>query len=182
MVTIEYLIDPVRVSEFRSLMLTESRRSRLLHGALSWELLHDINEPGRFLEVIVDECSTIHLRRFYRVTATDVALRDCKLAFHCWEMPPRVTRCVMGSTVRSSLEGAPSRCIVGEGGSQDLFNGQSRVDLPNNRRISDFTYISVWWLQLKVLDTKFTPNGACQTIFSARRKNIFGDKFGLAGR
>lgn len=102
MVTIEYLIDPVRVSEFRSLMLTEGRRSRLRHGALSWELLHDINEPGRFLEVIVDESWTDHLRRFDRVTAADVALRDRKLAFHRGDVPPRVTRCLMESTVRSS--------------------------------------------------------------------------------
>lgn len=34
--------------------------------------------------------------------------------------------------------------LWGRVGSQDLFNGQSRVDLPNIRRISDFTYISVW--------------------------------------
>lgn len=99
-VMIEYLIDPARAPEFRALMLNESRRSRLRHGALSWELLHDINEPGRFVEVIVDESWTDHLRRFDRVTATDVALRDRKLAFHLGSEPPRVTRCLMESTVR----------------------------------------------------------------------------------
>ncbi|WP_439589317.1 MFS transporter [Hydrogenophaga sp.] len=101
MVTIEYLVDPARAAEFRTLMLNEGRRSRLRHGALSWELLHDINETGRFVEVIVDESWTDHLRRFDRVTAADVALRDRKLAFHLGDGPPRVNRCVMESTVRA---------------------------------------------------------------------------------
>lgn len=99
MVSIEYRVDPARAAEFRLLMLNESRRGRLRHGALSWELLHDINEPGRFVEVIVDESWTDHLRRFDRVTAADVALRDRKLAFHLGDEPPRVTRCVMETTV-----------------------------------------------------------------------------------
>ncbi|MCW5669224.1 MAG: MFS transporter [Hydrogenophaga sp.] len=99
MVSIEYRIDPARAAEFRLLMLNESRRGRLRHGALSWELLHDINDPGRFVEVIVDESWTDHLRRFDRVTAADVALRDRKLAFHLGDEPPRVTRCLMETTV-----------------------------------------------------------------------------------
>jgi quinol monooxygenase YgiN len=99
MVLIEYLIDPARAAEFRALM-QESRRSRLRHGALSWELLQDIGEPGRFVEMIEDASWTDHLRRFDRVTAGDVALRDRKLAFHVGESPPRVTRSVMDSTVK----------------------------------------------------------------------------------
>jgi quinol monooxygenase YgiN len=99
MVHVEYRVDPARAAEFRLLMLNESRRSRLRHGALSWELLHDINEPGRFVEVIVDESWTDHLRRFDRVTAADVALRDRKLAFHIGDEPPRVTRSLMETTV-----------------------------------------------------------------------------------
>lgn len=99
MVSVEYRVDPARAAEFRLLMLNESRRGRLRHGALSWELLHDINEPGRFVEVIIDESWTDHLRRFDRVTAADVALRDRKLAFHLGDEPPRVTRCLMETTV-----------------------------------------------------------------------------------
>jgi quinol monooxygenase YgiN/branched-subunit amino acid transport protein len=97
--TIEFHIDPARADDFRALM-QESRRSRLRHGALSWELLRDIGDPGRFVEQIVDESWTDHLRRFDRVTAADVALRDRKLAFHIGESPPRVTRCVVESTIR----------------------------------------------------------------------------------
>ncbi len=106
MVNIEYLIDPARATEFRTLMLNEGRRSRLRHGALSWELLHDINDPGRFIEVVIDESWTDHLRRFDRITAGDVALRDRKLAFHIGGEPPRVTRLLMESTVKAGQAGA----------------------------------------------------------------------------
>jgi aryl-alcohol dehydrogenase-like predicted oxidoreductase len=89
--TIEYLIDPARAAAFVELM-QDSRRSRLRQGALGWELLHDMGQPGRYLEQIVDESWTEHLRRFDRITAADVALRDRKLAFHVAEGPPVVTR------------------------------------------------------------------------------------------
>jgi MFS family permease len=93
---IEYRIDPARAPEFRTLM-QESRRSRLRQGALAWELLRDISDPGRYVEQITDESWTEHLRRFDRVTAGDVALRDRKLAFHRGETPPVVTRLVLES-------------------------------------------------------------------------------------
>jgi hypothetical protein len=81
-------------------LMQESRRSRLRQGALSWDLLRDLGEPGRYLEQIVDESWTEHLRRFDRVTAADVALRERKLAFHVGEAPPLVTRCLIESSVR----------------------------------------------------------------------------------
>ncbi|MEQ1536763.1 MAG: MFS transporter [Burkholderiaceae bacterium] len=100
MIMVEYRIAPERAAEFRALMI-EGRRSRLSHGALSWELLHDINEPSRFVEMIVDESWNDHLRRFDRVTTADVALRDRKLAFHVGESPPVVTRSLMETTVKA---------------------------------------------------------------------------------
>ncbi|MFZ2294965.1 MAG: MFS transporter, partial [Polaromonas sp.] len=99
-VTIDYLIDPARAGDFRALM-QESRRSRLRQGALEWELLRDMNQPGRFIEQIVDESWTEHLRRFDRVTTSDVALRERKLAFHIGDGPPLVTRCMVEDLVRS---------------------------------------------------------------------------------
>jgi MFS family permease len=95
-VTIEYLIDPDKADEFHALMQL-SRRSRLRQGALGWELLHDISAPGRFVEQIIDESWTEHLRRFDRITAADVALRERKLAFHVAAEQPRVTRYVMAT-------------------------------------------------------------------------------------
>jgi hypothetical protein len=74
--------------------MQESRRSRLRQGALSWEMLRDISDPGRFIELVVDESWTEHLRRFDRVTASDVTLRERKLAFHIGAEPPAIHRYV----------------------------------------------------------------------------------------
>lgn len=95
-VTIHYQIDPARAEGFRAVM-QESRRSRLRQGALEWELLRDVNKPGHYIEQIIDESWTEHLRRFDRVTASDVALRERKLGFHLGEEPPLVTRSVIDS-------------------------------------------------------------------------------------
>jgi MFS family permease len=94
MVHIEYLIDPRQGPAFRALM-EESRRSRLRQGALEWTLLHDIGEPGRFIEQVIDESWTEHLRRFDRITAADASLRERKRAFHLPEDDPLVTRFVL---------------------------------------------------------------------------------------
>jgi len=72
-----------------------SRSSRRREDVLSWELLRDIHEPGRFVEQFVDPSWNEHLRRFERLTAADAALRDRRLGFHIGETPPRVTRCVV---------------------------------------------------------------------------------------
>lgn len=99
MVMIEYRIDPARAADFLVLM-QESRRSRLRQGALAWELLRDVTNPGHYIEQVVDASWTEHLRRFERVTAADVALRERKLAFHIGESPPVVTRCVVEDPFR----------------------------------------------------------------------------------
>ncbi|MCS4510217.1 MFS transporter [Xylophilus ampelinus] len=90
-VSIEFRIDPARAADFR-LLMQESRRSRLRQGALEWHLLHDVHDPACYVEQITDESWTEHLRRFTRVTAWDVALRDRKLAFHLGDGPPVVHR------------------------------------------------------------------------------------------
>ena len=69
-----------------------SRSSRLRQGALQWRLLHSMERPERYVEEIVDTSWVEHLRRFDRVTAADVALRERKLSFHVLDAPPRVTR------------------------------------------------------------------------------------------
>ena len=94
LVSIEYHIDPARETEFLAVM-EESRRSRLAQGALEWRLLHDLSEPGRYVEQITDETWIEHLRRFDRVTAADAQLRDRRLGFHLGEEPPKVTRFVV---------------------------------------------------------------------------------------
>jgi MFS family permease len=101
LVTIEYQVSPERADDFRALMLSEGRSGRLRNGALSWELLHDVNEPGRFVETIVDESWTDHLRRFDRFSTSDLTLRERRLAFHTGATPPVVRRHLMESTVRT---------------------------------------------------------------------------------
>ena len=96
-VTIAYEIDPLRADEFKALMLL-SRSSRLRQGALHWSLLRDAERPGHYEEQIIDESWTDHLRRFERVTASDVTLRERKLAFHVGTEPPHITRCVVEAT------------------------------------------------------------------------------------
>lgn len=98
LVTVEYQIDPANTRAFRALM-EESRRSRLRQGAVAWELLLDINDPGRFVEVIEDVSWTDHLRRFERTSAADVALRERKLGYHIGDEPPIVRRAVRESTL-----------------------------------------------------------------------------------
>jgi MFS family permease len=93
-VTIAYEIDSLRADAFKALMRS-SRSSRLRQGALDWALLRDAERPGHYEEQIIDESWTEHLRRFDRVTASDVALRERKLAFHIGAEPPHITRCVV---------------------------------------------------------------------------------------
>lgn len=93
-ITIEYVIDPARAAAFHVVM-QQTRRARLGQGAIGWDLLHDIAEPGRYVEEIVDESWTEHLRRFHRATAADMALRERRLAFHQGETLPVVTRYVV---------------------------------------------------------------------------------------
>ncbi len=88
---IEYRIDPARTQAFRALM-QESRSARMRQGALDWALQHDLADPSRYVERVVDESWTEYLRRFDRVTAFDVALRDRKFAFHTGDEPPVITR------------------------------------------------------------------------------------------
>ncbi|ATU65275.1 MFS transporter [Piscinibacter gummiphilus] len=93
MTTIEYLIDPARAEEFREVMLA-TRKARLRQGALSCELFRDPSVPGRYLEYMLDESWVEHLRRFDRVTAHDVSLRERRLDLHIGDGPPVVSRCL----------------------------------------------------------------------------------------
>jgi MFS family permease len=91
--TIEYQIDPSRADDFLAVM-RETRSSRLRQGALSCEVFRDATVPGRYIEHMLDESWVEHLRRFDRVTAYDVALRNRRLALHLGDEPPRVSRCL----------------------------------------------------------------------------------------
>ena len=91
---IEYRIDPARANAFLEVMQA-TRRVRLSQGAIGWELIHDIVDPARYVEQVIDPSWTEHLRRFHRITAADMALRERRFAFHVGDDPPVVTRHVM---------------------------------------------------------------------------------------
>lgn len=93
LVTVTYDIDPSRAEEFAEVM-RESRVSRLKHGVLAWELFRDTTRPGRYVEYFIEESWVEHLRRFERMTSTEVTLRDRKAAFHIGKEPPVVSRYV----------------------------------------------------------------------------------------
>jgi hypothetical protein len=91
MVTIEYCIDEADTAAFVELM-QESRRSRLQRGALSWGLWRDSGDPQRYTEYYVDASWVEHLRRFDRVTAVEVRLRQRREAFHRGLVAPVIRR------------------------------------------------------------------------------------------
>jgi len=91
LITIEYRIEPASAPQFVELM-EETRRNRLRHGVLSWELFRDAADPRRYIEHWIDESWVEHLRHFERMTAYDLLLRERRLAFHVGESPPAVSR------------------------------------------------------------------------------------------
>lgn len=99
LVTIEYHIDPAQEPAFREVM-QEYRRSRLRRGALKWELIHDLGQPGVFVEHILDPSWTEHLRRISRMTADDAELRRRARAFHLGDGQPTVRRFVLDGPER----------------------------------------------------------------------------------
>lgn len=99
MVTIEYAIEPEDEMEF-TLIMAESRRSRLRGGALSWGLLRDAADARRHIEYFVDATWTEHLRRIDRLTTGDARLRERRLALHRGKEAPRVTRFLGQSVAR----------------------------------------------------------------------------------
>lgn len=97
LVTVEYRIDPALAEAFRAVM-RESRANRLQKGALSWGLFHDVAEPERYLEYFVDESWADHLRRFDRLTAADLELRQRRHAFHTGPGEPVIRRYISERT------------------------------------------------------------------------------------
>jgi MFS family permease len=96
MVQIEYIIDEADAPVFLELM-RDLRRTRLQGGALSWGLFRDSTDPRHYLEYFVDESWVEHLRRFDRVTASDLALRARRNALHRGDGPPKVQRFIAES-------------------------------------------------------------------------------------
>ena len=98
-VTVEYRIAAENEAAFVDVM-RETRRHRLRQGVLSWELFRDTADPQLYIEQFMDETWADHLRRFERMTAADLGLRQRRHELHLGDAPPLVRR-----RIAKSLEG-----------------------------------------------------------------------------
>ncbi|QZP07631.1 MFS transporter [Caenibius sp. WL] len=89
LVTIEYRIDPAKVSDFFAAM-QEMRRIRRRDGAIHWGVYEDTAQPGTVVETFTVESWLEHLRQHDRVTNADRVQQDALVAFHTGETPPVV--------------------------------------------------------------------------------------------
>ncbi|MGI4876023.1 MAG: MFS transporter [Janthinobacterium lividum] len=88
-VSVEYLVDPVDVADFRHAM-AERRRIRRRDGARRWALLQDVESPERWVESFASPSWTEHLRSHHRVTVADREIEARAAAFHRGSEPPKV--------------------------------------------------------------------------------------------
>lgn len=94
-ITIEYRVAVERRAEFLARML-ELGHVRRRDGALDWQCVEDVAEPGTYLEVFRTGSWLEHLRQHQRVTADDRALQQRIAALHLGPEPPRVRHFVGG--------------------------------------------------------------------------------------
>jgi len=89
LVTVEYLIDPLRAPEF-ALAMKAVRRIRRRDGAVRWGLYEDATQPGRYLETFVVKSWAEHLRQHERVTISDREMEARARAVHQGLEPPKI--------------------------------------------------------------------------------------------
>ena len=94
-VTIEYRVPLERRREFLVLM-AELGHVRRRDGALEWQCVEDVAQPGVYLEVFRTGSWLEHLRQHQRVTADDRALQQRIAALLDGTDPPRVRHFVGG--------------------------------------------------------------------------------------
>jgi len=70
LVTIEYRIRSDKRTEFVAAM-QDVRRMRRRNGAYFWQLVHDSEDPTRFIECFMDESWLEHLRQHERASVAD---------------------------------------------------------------------------------------------------------------
>jgi len=93
LVTVDYRIDPEKAEAFKSAArrLGEIRQR---DGALYWNLFHDTNDRGRYLESFVTDSWAEHLRQHGRVTRADKEIEDNVWTYHIGASPPQVAHLI----------------------------------------------------------------------------------------
>lgn len=94
-VTIEYRVAPEQRHDFLALM-AELGHTRRRDGALDWQCVEDVAEPGVYLELFRTGSWLDHLRQHDRVTADDRALQQRIAALQQPGSTPRVRHFVGG--------------------------------------------------------------------------------------
>ncbi len=89
MVTVEYLIDPERTTEFTQVMAA-LRAQRLRGGAFQWHLFQDLAQAGRHVETYLVQSWAEHMRQHERVTVGDRMIEDKAMMFHIGPSSPVV--------------------------------------------------------------------------------------------
>jgi hypothetical protein len=87
LVSIEYLINPVRNAEFEAVM-QKLRVMRRRDGATFWALFWDAAQPERYIEYWIVNTWMEHLRQHLRSTQADHDLMQSARSFHIGEEPP----------------------------------------------------------------------------------------------
>ncbi|RSY86910.1 MFS transporter [Sphingomonas koreensis] len=89
LVTIEYRVDPAKVSDFFAAM-QEMRRIRRRDGAIHWGVYEDTSQPGTVVETFTVESWLEHLRQHERVTNADRIQQEALAAFRSGDALPVV--------------------------------------------------------------------------------------------
>ena len=89
LVTIEYRVDPAKVSDF-FVAMQEMRRIRRRDGAIHWGVYEDTSQPGTVVETFTVESWLEHLRQHERVTNADRIQQEALAAFRSGDALPVV--------------------------------------------------------------------------------------------
>ncbi len=81
LITVEYIIDPLKLPEFTEAMTALSIQRRR-DGAFQWHLFCDVSNPQRQLETFMVESWAEHMRQHERVTVSDRLVEDKVNSFH----------------------------------------------------------------------------------------------------
>lgn len=89
LIVVEYDIDPGRVPEFLE-AVADLKTVRKRDGAIRWNLFHDLDDGGHYVESFIVESWGEHLRQHERITVVDREKEQRVLSFHQGVEPPRV--------------------------------------------------------------------------------------------
>jgi len=132
LLTIEYQVDPERVSPFVDAM-RPLRLMRLRNGADQWQLFRDLEQPRLWREVFVIGSWIQYLRMNDRMTLADRMVLDAAQAFHTGPQPPQVTHGVsylaLAAAPHAGLHAMPIPADA-EGGSAPAHSGSPLSDAP----------------------------------------------------